>query len=324
MKKCSKEYMDSFFEKYKIFPFELEEVNEGMYASKEEVTFTARPFKDDIFVQSVIVDDAITSVCAFYTEIDDTDKFDEFAELFINRYGVYVWYDRDYSAIKASISVDEECFDDETDEKDFLIYVLTIPNMICRMAAYTYFAFEDDERSVEDIFAEVTEEEDYLLCPDFINYDVEHNSAIEGMERYFTEHVFLPEMFYNDPKAFIETIINEPEFLESLVEEYLEDNNVEMIQGYEKLRHEILLKDNDCIAIDIRLPEAKETNDCTDIILLYSEKNGPKYYNIELDISNGKKMYYPCSWREDTGHINYGITKNRNEAMKIIKDMISG
>ncbi|MGN1135606.1 MAG: hypothetical protein ACI4SF_05240 [Oscillospiraceae bacterium] len=315
-----KKLLEIFFENHG-FPFDLEKVNEEMYAAKAELTFTEKPFSDDIFVQSAMVDDAITSVCALYTEIADIEMFDSLAEFFMDEYGVSIRYDDKYGAIKASMSVGEESFyDDESGDEELLMCIITFPNLICRMAAYAYFAFEDTELSAGAIFNEIKNDEDLFLCPDIINYDVEHIE--EGTERYFVEHIFLPNLFYSDPAEIINNILEDTKFLEMIIEEMLEDNNAELISEYNNFRYETLFENEDSIAIDVVLPEPEKTNDCTDIILFCSESKGANFYTVELDTYTGKKEYHSCSWSENCGHSNYGASKTRDEALKVIKKII--
>ena len=104
--------MEEYFEKYD-YPFEFEKIDENLYGAEADFIFTEEPLKDVIFVQRYIVTEDIASVCALYADIDDMERFDLLAELFMEQYGILVRYDSDYSAVKVSMVIDKEDFDDE-------------------------------------------------------------------------------------------------------------------------------------------------------------------------------------------------------------------
>lgn len=317
--------MEEYFEKYD-YPFEFEKIDENLYGAEADFIFTEEPLKDVIFVQRYIVTEDIASVCALYADIDDMERFDLLAELFMEQYGILVRYDSDYSAVKVSMVIDKEDFDDEeVDEEDILEYLTTFPALICRMVAYAYFTSDNENITPDDIFNEITENQDDFLIPEEISFEVDNECGIqEGQERYYIEHIFLPALFYNAPAALIEKIQEQPECIELIIENALRENNAAMIPGYSNFQFKTLIENDDCIAVDIVLPNADKYLDCSDIILFCSESKCACYFTVELDFDKTKntKIYFPCSWNDEGGHSNYGMTRTRDEALKVIKDMI--
>lgn len=175
MREKYKAIMEAYFAENN-YPFIFEEISEEVYATAADFTFTDKPFKDEIFVQKFIVDnDKISSVCALY-HIDATnykEVFDELAELFIEKYALSIRFDSDYGAIKVSMAIGEESFEDEEiDTENLLEYFTTFPALLCRMFTYALLVCIDDNISPRRMFDEVMEDEDLFIIPEDISFDI--------------------------------------------------------------------------------------------------------------------------------------------------------
>ncbi|WP_044973541.1 hypothetical protein [Ruminococcus sp. HUN007] len=322
MKEKCREFMERNLEKAGV-PFDFEDIDGEMYASGEYFTFTEEPLKNVRLIQRFIIDnDGIVSLAMYEVNIENTEKFEELASLFSEKYEIRIRYDADYSTIKTDAGMAAGALIDNA--RMFRSFV-TYPLLVLRMVVYAYYVVTEEGLDVKEVFDDITEHQGDFLIADEITYNTDEVSGIikEGRERYFIEHDFLPSEFYDDPESFISSLKEEKEaFLKRITDDVLLENSAAPVSEHEGFRLDFIADEDGLTCIDMVIPVAENYLECSDIIFFWSDKKEPVYYTVEIKYEDDKKIWLACAWDKSGNHLDFGKAGSREEAVQIIKDRI--
>lgn len=150
--------------------------------------------------------------------------------------------------------------------------------------------------------------------------------------RYFFEHKILPDMFFYDPKSFMEILTEEGmDLIYNNFRQRCERRNIRCIYKKEDFRGFLKNVEGKEI-VRIVLPLPKREYDCFEINMVISrmesEETGgkpvmPRYFTVERGKSS--KERYLCEWDEEGEHYNHGAcTASAGETLNEILSWVRG
>ena len=145
------------------------------------------------------------------------------------------------------------------------------------------------------------------------------------MQRYYNEHLNIPESFYRMPKAFLVRLLKQGSRFLSSAYNYTDAADGPVTGPYRQGKFKVITFkscDRSCAVAEV--PEPSAPTQCRMIgFSVNQDGSDPVYRTVEL---NSDRTYCLCGWTEDRVHINIAAVGSSLSDMKdaIIRELLYG
>lgn len=124
--------------------------------------------------------------------------------------------------------------------------------------------------------------------------------------RYLFEHRILPGWVYRDTEGFVESLLEQREYLYGIAKEFYLENHAELPYGPEEFSLETIMEGDGRIVLKLDFPFPEQMPLCYHAYLFFDKKlEKIDYYSIEKSGIDEKEAVL-CGWKQDGSHMNYG------------------